>query len=83
MSAPIPTNPRIKIVLLPVEDLAVLRFSGSPNDVRERQKGLVKALSATTWRIAGETRFLSYDPTFAIPYLRRNEAAVPVSKTLR
>jgi len=79
-TAPRPADERVRIVAVPGETLAVLRFSGS-GSMEERTKRsaeLLEGLSATPWRPAGDVAMLFYDAPFTIPLLRRNEAAVRV-----
>jgi hypothetical protein len=77
---PVPNDPAVHIVTLPPADYVVIRFSGTLNDtVRIAQaEKLTHALAGRTWRAQGEPSVLSYDPPFALPFLRRNELAVEV-----
>lgn len=79
-SAPRPTDERIRIVPVPQETLAVLRFSGSvmPEDRARRADELLEGIMVAPWRPAGEVALLFYDAPFTVPFLRRNEAAVQV-----
>jgi hypothetical protein len=79
---PVPTDDRVRIVELPERTLAVLRFTGrgTPAAVVERQTELLKALAGSAWKPAGEPTALFYDPPWTIPFLRRNEVAVPVER---
>lgn len=76
-SAPRPQDARIRLVELPEETLAVLRFSGRATSERvERYRNqLLGAVEAS-----GEPVLFVYDPPFTIPFLRRNEVAVQVSR---
>ncbi len=79
--APEPTEPGVRIVRIPSERLAVLRFSGSaePEARRRQAEILTRALDAAGKRAAGPPFFMGYDPPFSIPFLRRNEVAVRLS----
>jgi SOUL heme-binding protein len=79
-TAPKPNDPRVKLVTLPVETVAVLRFAGAPDSDHRHETELLRALSTGDWVPAGEPYMLFYDPPFAIPGLRRNEAAVEVEQ---
>ncbi|RTL65644.1 MAG: heme-binding protein [Hyphomicrobiales bacterium] len=79
-AAPVPTDPRVKIVTQPPETVAVLRFSGTTRGVDEKRKALIETLAGTAWKPQGEPYFMGYDPPFTIPFLRRNEVAVAVAK---
>jgi hypothetical protein len=81
-TAPIPNDSRVKIVTVPPETVAVLRFSGSwdPEMFGPKKQELLRRLDASPWRAKGEPYTLFYDPPFTIPLLRRNELVVPVER---
>ncbi len=83
--APEPTEPGVRIVRIPPERLAVLRFSGStgPEARRQQSEILTQVLDAAGKRGAAPPFFMGYDPPFSIPFRRRNEVAVrlPSSET--
>lgn len=78
---PAPNDPRVRIVEVPGETVAVLRFTGGtdPVSVAAARARLLAALPATRWVAAGEPIAWFYDPPWTIPSLRRNEVAVPVA----
>lgn len=78
---PAPRDPRVSIVGVPAETVAVLRFPGvpSPAAVAEARARLAAALPSTRWIATGEPVTWFYDPPWTIPPLRRNEAVVPVA----
>jgi hypothetical protein len=80
--APEPIDDRVKIVKLAPVTLAVLRFAGglSQNVEVKRTEELINRVACSGWRVAGATFLQAYDPPFAIPFLRRNEIAVPVTR---
>lgn len=80
-TAPAPKDPRVRIVELPPETLAVLRYSGAASDdeIARRRDELLRALEDSRWRPDGEPVSLFYDAPFTLPFVRRNEVAVPVS----
>lgn len=75
---PAPTEPGVRIVRIPPERLAVLRFSGSASAQARQQQGdiLTKVVEAAGRRSGAAPFFMGYDPPFSIPFLRRNEVAV-------
>jgi effector-binding domain-containing protein len=78
---PEPTDSRVRLVEIPEETAAVLRFTGSTSDaaVSAQTMELVKLLSKTNWKITGAPTALFYNPPWTIPFLRRNEILVAVS----
>ncbi len=80
-TAPQPTDPAVNIVELPVGDIAVRRFTGwwSEAGLERRQAALIAALDGTDWVASGPPVGWFYDPPWTIPFLRRNEVAVPVA----
>ncbi len=78
-SAPEPTNPAVQIVEVPEETIATLRFSGTGRDMPARQAALLAALVGSHWQPVGDPYALFYDAPFTLPFVRRNEAAVPVA----
>lgn len=81
-NAPVPDDPRVRLVEIPQEHLAVLQFTGtwSGDALRNKQHELLTALKDSTWETVGEPFSQLYDPPWTIPFLRRNEAAVRVRK---
>ncbi len=76
----LPTDPAVHIVTAPEETIAVLRFSGSGEDMAARQAELFAQLSDSQWKPEGSAHALFYDAPFTLPFLRRNEAAVLVKE---
>ena len=79
---PEPNDKQVSIVTAPPETVAVLRFSGLAlaGSVAEHQATLLKDLKSTDWQPVGKPFTWFYDPPWTIPFLRRNEVAVQVSK---
>jgi hypothetical protein len=78
---PVPNDPRVRIVEVAGETVAVFRFTGSidPGSVAAARARLLAALPRTGWVAAGEPVTWFYDPPWTIPALRRNEIAIPVA----
>ena len=79
---PKPADPLVSLVALPPQQFAVLRFSGTVDDASRAQHEqlLVAAVSGAGRHAEGSPSLLSYDPPFALPFLRRNEVAVAVDE---
>jgi SOUL heme-binding protein len=77
---PAPNDPAVKLVIVPAETVAVLRFTGDrgPEAVASHTADLLHALQDTTLEPDGPPVAWFYDPPWTIPMLRRNEIAVPV-----
>ncbi|HEX5377981.1 MAG TPA: heme-binding protein [Phenylobacterium sp.] len=79
---PTPSDPDVRIVELPAQDYAVLRFSGSRSGpaVAKRTEALAEALAGQSWKATGAPVAWFYDPPWTPPFLRRNEVATPVAR---
>lgn len=75
--APEPTEAGVRLVRVPAENIAALRFSGSitPEARAEQERILTAVLSTAGRKASAPPVFMGYDPPFAIPFLRRNEVA--------
>lgn len=78
---PTPKDPSVRIVEVPAQDYAVLRFTGSRSGpaVAAKTQALRAGLAGGRWRITGEPVAWFYDPPWTVPFLRRNEVAAPVA----
>lgn len=79
-NSPKPLDGRVKLVTVPGETIAILRFSGSSSNFPARQSELIAILAGSQWQPTVAPYALSYDAPFTLPFLRRNEAAVAVVK---
>lgn len=82
-TAPVPDDARVRLHEVPGDTLAVLRFSGRPTEARiaaeTARLGEIVG-STTSWRAAGIPSAMFYDPPWTVPFLRRNEVALPVAQ---
>jgi len=83
--APTPNDGRVRIVPVPAETVAVLRFSGLASDaaIAAQRATLLATLAGTRWRPAADPVTWFYDPPWTLPPLRRNEVAVPVAEAAK
>jgi hypothetical protein len=79
---PRPLDPRVEIVTVPPETVAVWRYSGArdPEAVARAGRELLAGLEGSGWAPVGAPVAWFYDPPWTIPPLRRNEAAVVVTR---
>lgn len=77
---PAPDDDRVRLVKVPGETVAVLRFSGdrSPRAVAAHTAELLETLRANDIEVTGEPQAWFYDPPWTLPWRRRNEIAVTV-----
>lgn len=80
---PKPGDDRVRIVTVPAQTLAVLRFTGELTDtaVAERQAELLATLEGSDWRPAGEPGVFGYDAPGVPPEIQRHEVYVAVAAT--
>ena len=83
--APKPNDGRVRIVPVPAETVAVLRFGGLASDtaIAAQRATLLATLAGTRWRPAADPVTWFYDPPWTLPPLRRNEIAVPVAEAAK
>jgi len=79
---PEPSDPRVKLIELEPMTAAVLVFSGSTGGkaVSTKTAELMAAIRNTNWQVSGTPTAFFYNPPWTLPFLRRNEMAVPVSR---
>lgn len=77
-SAPTPDNPQVRLVDMPAETVAVLRFAGSGRGeaAAKMRARLLDALAASPWAPDGDPVMYFYDAPWVPLPLRRNEIAV-------
>lgn len=80
---PTPNDDRVRLVTVPPETVAVLRFSGSRDAraVAAKVDELRKILQRKGIEPTGEVRSWFYDPPWTLPFLRRSEVVVPIDET--
>ena len=79
---PRPNNPAVHIVAVPAQTYGVYRYSGSTDaaSTAAARRELLQLLEGSGWAPVGEPVSWFYDPPWTLPFLRRNEAAVPVER---
>ena len=81
-SLPKPLDPQVTLVPVPAKKFAVIRFSGSFDDLdnrRSKAQELSKWLSTQPqYKKVSEPVFAGYDPPFTLPFLRRNEVMIEI-----
>lgn len=79
---PRPNDLRVQIVAVPAETYAVYRYSGtiSVEEVARAHSELPRLLAGTGYTASGDVLNWFYDPPWTLPPMRRNEAAVVVTK---
>jgi hypothetical protein len=78
---PRPGDSRVRIVTVPAQTLAVMRFPGEADDelVAEQKVELLRGLVGSNWEPVSEPGFFGYDPPMTPSALRRNEVFVEVA----
>ena len=78
---PTPKDDRVRLVEVPGETVAVLRYNGSygPEAVAERTTQLLETLHRHNIEAEGEPLSWFYDPPWTVPFRRRNEVVVGVA----
>ena len=78
---PKPNDGSVRVVDVPAQTLAVIRFSGTLDRVQSARYAriLEEELARHDRKAEGEPFLLGYDPPFTLPFLRRNEVATAVA----
>jgi hypothetical protein len=78
---PEPDDARVRLVEVPAETMAVLRFSGIAGQgaITARSARLAEVLLSKGIQAAGDPVAWFYDPPWTLPFRRRNEVAVPIA----
>lgn len=79
---PTPNNPDVKLVAIPEERVAAIRFSGLAGDemIARQRMLLLDRVARQGLTIQGEPTMAFYNPPWTLPFLRRNEILVKVSR---
>lgn len=82
-TVPVPTNPAVKIEILPIKEMAVLRFSGRTPEVRIEKfvQKLKTSLQTQGIQSKGEPVLMRYNNPFTPLFLRRNEVGIEISSS--
>ena len=78
---PTPNNPDVKLIRVPAERVAVIRYSGSATEdsISRHRKLLLERISQQGLTVNGEPTMAFYNPPWTLPFLRRNEILAKVS----
>ncbi|KAA0090885.1 heme-binding protein [Mycolicibacterium sp. P1-18] len=78
---PVPVDDRVRLVDVPAETVAVLRFTGDRGTaaVAAKSTELLNALRNNGIEATGDPQAWFYDPPWTVPFRRRNEVVVPVA----
>jgi effector-binding domain-containing protein len=81
-SAPVPTNPDVRLVQVPERRVVAVRYSGlwSADNYKEALAELTAFAERRGLKLAGEPVYARYDPPFMPWFLRRNEILVEIAR---
>jgi hypothetical protein len=79
---PAPNDARVRLVPVPAQRYAVVRFSGlaRPDDVERRTGALRTFMEQHQLRAVGASSLARYDPPWTLWFMRRNEVWIPVTR---
>ena len=80
-TAPKPTDPQVRVRLVPGRLMAVLRYSGrwTEKNFSGKMSELRKAVESKSLETVGEMQTALYNPPITPPFMRRNEVMVEVN----
>jgi effector-binding domain-containing protein len=81
-SAPVPSNPDVRIVDVPARRMIAVRYTGrwTEANYREALGTLLAFAAARGLKLVGEPVYARYDPPIMPSFLRRNEVLVEVAE---
>lgn len=79
---PQPNDAMIQIIEVSPTTVATLQYSGSTKEAVAAAKtvALLDSVKSSRWKVAGQSKALFYNPPWTIPFLRRNEVMVDVTR---
>lgn len=79
-SLPSPINPKVQIVEIPEQNLAVASFSWFSNDkrIKKAQEKLLLDLAKDGIKPIGELRYAGYNAPWTPPWMKRNEVMIEI-----
>jgi hypothetical protein len=79
---PLPNDARVRLVPVPPQRFAVVRFSGlaRPDEVERRTGALRAFMEQQQLRAAGSPSLARYDPPWTLWFMRRNEVWIPIAR---
>lgn len=79
-NVPVPSNPDVKLAVIPRKKVAVIRYSGSWKEqlMREKSEELMEWIRINDIERLSNPRSARYDPPWTLPFLRRNEIMIDV-----
>ncbi len=80
-SLPQPNDAQVRLVTVPQQRFAVLRFTGfaGPESIAQHRASLLAQTQTASLMLLAEPVTWFYDPPWTLPFLRRNEVAVLVA----
>lgn len=81
-TAPVPDDPTINLRQIETRMMAVKTFSGrwTENNFQKYEQQLMAELAQANMKIIGDVEFAAYNAPFTLPFMRRNEVMVEISK---
>ena len=79
-NAPVPSNPEVKLAVIPRKKVAAIRYSGTWKEraMREKSEQLIDWIQRNGLERLSTPRSAGYDPPWTLPFLRRNEIMIDV-----
>ena len=80
-TAPVPTDPKVELDVIPSRRVAVVTFNGRANadDFATNRAKLEEWIKAEGLVASGPAELAQYNPPWTVPALRRNEVLIPLA----
>ncbi|UTW45661.1 heme-binding protein [bacterium SCSIO 12696] len=81
-NTPLPTNSQVSIREVPARLVAAIKYSGTWSEKRyqRNKQELFAWLQSSDFKAAGEPVWARYNSPMSLPFLRRNEVLIPITK---
>jgi hypothetical protein len=79
---PRPVNPDVRLIEVPGQRMAVVQFTGftGDNTLKEKETALRAFAAQKGLKLTGAPIYARYDPPWTVPFMRRNEVMIAISR---
>lgn len=81
-TAPQPIHPNVALIPIEARQVAAIRYSGFDSEDKRaaNRETLIEQIEANGYKVSGEPSYLGYDSPFTLPWNKRHEVIIAVTK---